>query len=443
MGAICVGLTMGWPNSSIDSDIFGLNKNYEFITSGNLQTIINGGASIGAFVPILLADNYGRRFSFFCSAVTCSIFWISVALSVNETLLSSAATFAGFGVGIYVTTSVLYVGEISSRENRGTVGAFTSFFAHFGILTVGLLALYIKLSTLALVVVIMPLTFTASIFFLMEESPYFLFKTGKVLDAKIALKNLRGTRTVLEIEDDYKSMEYFFNSEYLMEKKASSIFKKFFIPKNAKKSLIIILPLTFLSQMIGSFAMNEYLEKILKHFVPRYEYAILSSINVLSDVFCLLAIEKIGRKTLLIISIVGSAICCFMLALHKLIQKQDCQSLMKGEMLIPMLLLLAYYTVYFFGLIPLVPILAGEIFPNRVKTMACAICISLVYIAALCVQNMFELLQNKTNSCLAFSIFAILGSVGLPLILSFLPETKGKSLYEIQSELETISVMLA
>ncbi|XP_051159885.1 uncharacterized protein LOC127280713 isoform X2 [Leptopilina boulardi] len=415
LGAICMGLTIGWPNPSIDTDIFEKNKNYGFITSGNLQTIINGGASIGAFLPILIADNYGRRLSFFCSAFACSIFWISLALAVNKMFLFFAATFAGFGTGIYVTTSVLYVGEISSRENRGIVGAFNSFFVHFGILIVGLLALYIKLTTLALVIVIIPLTFMFSIFFLMEESPYFLFKIGKVLDAKITLKNLRGRRTVLEIENDYKSMECFFNSEYVKEKKTTSLFKNIFFPKNAKKSLIIILPLMCLSQMMGSYAMNEYLEKILKHYVVHYEYAILSLINVLSDCFCLLAIEKIGRKILLIISIVGSAICCFLLALNKLIQKQDCQSLMK----------------------------AGEIFPNRVKTMACGICISFIYITALSVQNIFELLKYKTNSCLAFSIFAILGSLGLPLIVSFLPETKGKSLYEIQSELDTINISFA
>lgn len=263
------------------------------------------------------------------------------------------------------------------------------------------------------------------------------------MDAKIALKNLRGTRTVLEVEQDYKSMECFFNSEYMTKKKATSVLKEFFFPQNTKKSLVIILPLMCLSQTVGGFAMNEYLEKVLKHFVPRYEYAIISSINVLSTLFCLLAIEKIGRKSLLIISIVGSAICCFLLAIYKLIEKQDCQTLLKGEMLIPVLLILAYYAVYFFGLIPLVPILAGEIFPNRVKIVACAICISLVYISAFSVQNIFELLKLQTNSCLAFSIFAILGSIGLPLIVSFLPETRGKSLYEIQSELDIISITIS
>lgn len=75
---------MGWPNPSIDADIYGQNKNDGFTDSVSFQTLLNMGACVGAFVPILVADNYGRRFSFFCSAVSCSIFWISVAIAVNE-----------------------------------------------------------------------------------------------------------------------------------------------------------------------------------------------------------------------------------------------------------------------------------------------------------------------------------------------------------------------
>lgn len=264
----------------------------------------------------------------------------------------------------------------------------------------------------------------------------------QVLDAKISLKNLRCTRTVLEVEDEYRSLENFFNSDHQTKKKTTQVLMGFFFPQSAKKSVILILPLLCLSQMMGSYAMNNYLERVLKLFVPRYEYVVLSSMNVISVGICLYTIEKIGRKPLLIISIVGSAICCLLLAIHKLIQRQDCESLIKGELVIPLVLILAYYTVYFFGLIPLLPILAGEIFPNRVKTVAAGICVSMVYVAALSVQSVYEFMKEKTNSCSAFGCFAILGSIGLPLILTFLPETKGKSLYKIQSEMDTISILM-
>ena len=249
-------------------------------------------------------------------------------------------------------------------------------------------------------------------------------------------------RSVLDVEDEYRSLENFFNSDHQSKKKTTRVLMEFFFPQSAKKSVMVVLPLLCLSQMMGSYAMNHYLERVLKHFVPRFEYVVLSSVNVISVAICLYTIEKIGRKRLLIISIVGSAICCLLLAIHKLIQRQDCQSLLKGELIIPLILILAYYAVYFFGLIPLLPILAGEIFPNRVKTVAAGICVSLVYVAALSVQSVYEFMKTKTNSCSAFGCFAILGSIGLPLIITSLPETKGKSLYQIQNEMDTISIVM-
>lgn len=86
LGAICVGLTMGWPNPSIESDIYGRNQNFGFEDSLELQTVMNFGASIGAFCPMLIADIYGRRFSFLCSGISCSIFWIFMAFAANGTV---------------------------------------------------------------------------------------------------------------------------------------------------------------------------------------------------------------------------------------------------------------------------------------------------------------------------------------------------------------------
>ena len=86
LGAICVGLTMGWPNPSIESDIYGQNKIFGFENSLELQTVLNFGASIGAFCPMLIADIYGRRFSFLCSGISCSIFWICMTSAANKTV---------------------------------------------------------------------------------------------------------------------------------------------------------------------------------------------------------------------------------------------------------------------------------------------------------------------------------------------------------------------
>ena len=109
----------------------------------------------------------------------------------------------------------------------------------------------------------------------------------------------------------------------------------------------------------------------------------------------------------------------------------------KNEIL-PVSVLCIYYSIYALGLTPVLPIVTGEIFPSQAKTAAVGICTSLVYLFAFCMQRSYETLNQRTSSCLAFATFSMLGSIALPFALTLLPETKGKSLLQIQSELENI-----
>lgn len=105
---------------------------------------------------------------------------------------------------------------------------------------------------------------------------------------------------------------------------------------------------------------------------------------------------------------------------------------------LPVAILCVYYGIYALGLTPILPIVTGEIFPSREKTTAVGICTSLMYLAAFCMQRSYEALNHRTSSCLAFTCFTVLGSAGLPFVVVLMPETKGKSLSQIQNELENI-----
>ncbi|KAG7203445.1 hypothetical protein KM043_013510 [Ampulex compressa] len=453
LGAICIGITLGWPDPELFQLVIPSLYCKEMPYDNTiLESLTNFGASIGAVVPLCLVDTLGRRISFATSGAVCTASWLTLILvnsSVIERLveqcwifgiIACAAVAGGLATGIFLTTVSLYVAEISSSANRGTVGALVTFCIYIGVLIINCLAIVPYFWILLYVMCVVSAIFLVSTTVWMVESPHFLYQRGKVLDAKLCLKALRGTERVLQIQEEFKSMERFFNAGLNVVTKPTLY--QVFHPKNTKRSIAVILPILCISQMIGGYAMDDYAEEVINIVVPHYGKILLATLDVLSVGICLYMIEKVGRKPLLMLSVFASAICCFALGIYRYVGQLQCQTV-KGHMALPVGLISVYYAVYCLGLTPILPILTGEIFPCRVKTVAVSCCMMIVYLFAVIMQRLYVLLIHKAGSCLAFAIFALLGSAGIPLALASVPETKGKSLYQIQGELAYVGVIIS
>ena len=91
------------------------------------------------------------------------------------------AVLGGFAAGIYVTTTALYVSEISLPQSRGAIGALSAFCAYVGVLFGNCLVFVTYTRILALIMACFALTFVITIPLWMVESPYYFFLRGKVI----------------------------------------------------------------------------------------------------------------------------------------------------------------------------------------------------------------------------------------------------------------------
>ncbi|KAL7304177.1 hypothetical protein TKK_0003375 [Trichogramma kaykai] len=446
LGALCVGLAIGWPGPGF-AYLYGdeHDTRLDYIDETWVESAINAGASLGSIASIFVTDAYGRRPAFMLSGCLQIAFWIGLCVSghINRIWIASSAFVAGLGVGVYAVAAVLYVAEISSTENRGLVGGAIMLSGYLGVFLMNLLGYLVDVAIVLDLMVAAPLIFCASVCCLMLESPFYLFQTGMVLEAKITLKNLRNRRSVLEIEPEYESMVVFFNSS--LAKPTGRLLLESLCPlrEELRSPLaLLVVPLLCVSQMLGVVAVSSYalllLEQVLEQ--PQAGKVVASFVDVLSIVLCLLAIQRFGRKPLLTFSIVGSGLCCLVLSVYYLASEERCltNALPKENKILPISVMCLYYAIYSLGLTPVLPIVTGEIFPSQAKSAAVGICTSLVYLVAFCMQRSYEALNQRASSCLAFASFSLLGSIGLPFAVTLLPETKGKSLLQIQNELGNI-----
>lgn len=206
----------------------------------------------------------------------------------------------------------------------------------------------------------------------------------------------------------------------------------------------LIMIILFISQMVGGYAMDEYTEKFVDELLPIYGRILLSTLDLLSIGLCVYLIEKVGRKPLLLLSISGSSASCLILAIDALIHETSYGTISDyNERVITSVIVVMYCTAYSLGLTPILPLLTGEVFPNRIKTIAVGLCISVIYLSVMINQSIFETLNAKRGMYVAFIAFSVIGSLGLFSVFLFLPETTAKSLHEIQSELDTFPIFMS
>lgn len=218
LGATCIGLTLGWPEISITYNVIIIkctDSCYDLSRDGSstIHLIINLGSCLGALVPACLVDITGRRHNFCISAIASIVFWVILGIATDnivrkiafrlhpsiytfygttfvihphfyfstllQTLMLGAAV-GGFSAGLFIVTSTMYVSEVSSPDQRGTIGSLAAFFAYLGILISTSLSTFYNHRIVTLVMGFVPICFLLTIFFWMIESPYFLYENGKV-----------------------------------------------------------------------------------------------------------------------------------------------------------------------------------------------------------------------------------------------------------------------
>lgn len=388
------------------------------------------GCIAGAAASGMLSDRFGRKKVLIAAAALFIVGSLGSAVPATFSGYIVARMIGGLGIGITSTLCPLYNAEIAPARYRGRLvalnqlatvtGIFLVYFVNSGIAGFGNDAWAINSAWrwMFAVGVLPGLLFLVLLFFV-PESPRWLIKQGRPIEALPILLKIHGEDLARQEVLDIKAS---FNQE-------NASLRQLFSP-GLRIALIVGVALAVLQQVTGINAIMYYAPEIFKETgagtnASLIQTILVGAINFLFTILALWLIDKVGRKALLLVGSALMAISLFVIGI----------AFHGGHTSGPLVLvfILVYVAAFAISLGPVVWVLLSEIFPNRIRGRATAIASMSLWAADYIVSQSFPPMLNSAGPAMTFWIFGVLSVVTFLFTWRVVPETKGKSLEEIEA----------
>ncbi|MGO4697338.1 sugar porter family MFS transporter [Paenibacillus sp. 2TAB26] len=388
------------------------------------------GCIVGAAMSGILGDRFGRKKVLIAAAILFIISSIGSAVPDTFSAFIVARIIGGIGIGITSTLCPLYNAEIAPAKYRGRLVALNQLAIVTGIFLTYFVNLWISRSGdeawgiasawrwMFGVGAIPGLLFMILLFFV-PESPRWLIKQGRAAAALPILLRIHGEELAKKEVIDIK---------HSFEQESGSI-RQLFSP-GLRIALIVGVGLAVLQQVTGINAVMYYAPEIFKATGAGTNASLIQTIlvgfiNLLFTLVALWLIDKVGRKALLLVGSASMSICLIVIGI----------AFQTGHAAGPLVLIfiLLYVASFAISLGPVVWVIMSEIFPNRIRGKATAIAAMALWAADYLVSQSFPPMLSSTGPAATFWIYGGMALLAFLFTWRVVPETKGKSLEEIEA----------
>ncbi|TNJ45843.1 sugar porter family MFS transporter [Tamlana fucoidanivorans] len=401
------------------------------------------GCVLGAVLSGFISDLLGRKKSLIIASVLFTISALGTGLADNFSFFIIYRVIGGIGIGLASTISPMYIAEVAPAKFRGRFVSINQLSIVIGILAAQivnwLIAEPIPESVLPeellhswngqtgwrimFLAELVPAILFFVLMFLIPMSPRFLIKFNKEEKALAVLKKIGGNNYAFEELNSIKST--FQNSG--AEKPSLSDFKS----SKVKRILIIGLVLAVFQQWCGINIIFNYAQEIFTaagYSVGDmlFNIVITGSVNLIFTLVAMKTVDSWGRRKLMLLGSLGLAIVYLVLGTTYYFE-------FKG---LPVLILvITAIGIYSMSLAPITWVVLSEIFPNKIRGIAMSLATFALWIACFMLTFTFPLLNEALGAYGTFYIYSGICVLGFLFILKKLPETKGKTLEEIENEI--------
>ncbi len=401
------------------------------------------GCLFGSLAAGALSDKLGRKRLLILAAVIFAVTSVGNALAHNFSIFIAWRMLGGVAIGLASSLSPMYISEVAPAQMRGKLVAINQLTIVVGVLAAQLINWWLVRNLPAGATDefiknswfgqsgwrwMFGLTAAPSVLFfigmfLVPESPRWLAKNGRAEEAQAILKKIGGEAYAAAATAEIQST--------LASEEIQHVRFRDLLEPGMRKVLVLGVGLAVFQQWCGINSIFNYAEEIFR--AAGYDISTVlkniawtGSVNLLFTFVALGTVDRAGRRPLMLLGAAGLAVIYTVMGFC---YAQHVQGL-------PVLLLvLAAIGCYAMSLAPVTWVVISEIFPNRIRGAAMSVAVSALWIACFLLTYTFPILNAKLGPAGTFWLYAAICVAGFLFIFAKLPETKGKTLEQIEKDL--------
>lgn len=385
----------------------------------------------GAMFAGFLSDRFGRRKVLFACALLYAISGLLSAIPQTFWQFLAARAISGLGIGASSMICPVYIAELAPAEKRGRLGSLFQ----MGIVVGIFLTLFINAWIQGLgdttwkteygwrwmlAMEVLPAVFLTAFLFITPESPRWLLKENREDEARSILVSVAGAK---HAEQEIAAVRK------VLAQEEGSFFELF--SSRLRKPLVLAVMLMAISQLSGINAIMYYSTKIFATAGEEEKMAftlsaIIGVVNVLFTFVALFLVDRAGRRPLLILGLAVQFVALVTTGWFF-------HTGQGGTLLLSAILV--FIAAFAMALGPIPWIVCSEIFPTRIRGRAMSVATFVIWSTCFLVAQTFPMLNDSPaiGPAKTFWVYGGFSLLGLVLVIALLPETKGKTLEEIEA----------
>ncbi len=424
------GLLVGYDTGVVSGALLFVKKDFGGLSSFQeelVTSLLLVGAVVGALVAGRVADLVGRRLTVLITAVVFIVGVLLAAFTPTYPVLLAARVVIGLAVGSASMVVPLYIGEVVPPRVRGglvslnqlaiTSGILVSYLVDYGLSGTANWRLMFGLAAIPAVLLFVGMLFQ-------KESPHWLIRQDRIDEARTVLARVRDSD---DIEAEIRDVQE------VTRKQAGT---RELLSPSVRPLLMVGVLLAVFQQITGINTVIYYAPSLLQGAGFGNSAALLANVvngavNVGMTIVAVRLLDRVGRRPLLLSGTVGMAVGMIITALSFL----GGSTLHGGLAIVAVLGLLIYTGSFAIGLGPVFWLLIAEIYPLRIRGAAMSVATMANWGANFVVTVSFLTLLNAIDGVGVFFLFGFLTLIALGYFWRKVPETKGRSLQEIEHQL--------
>ncbi|XP_053204136.1 facilitated trehalose transporter Tret1-like [Panonychus citri] len=428
MGSMGIGTAIAYSSTALP----GMKQpsSQLLLTSTSLQSwfasILALSALFGGIFAGQSIEKFGRRLTLMLISVPFIAGWLLIAYSTRVDVLLAGRVLTGFASGCCTLACNIYISEIVPTSRRGLIGSGFQLFVAVGIVISYIVGNYVSWPWHAVIATIYPLGMLAIIGAL-HETPTWLSNNGRH-DAAIAsyvfFRSTHPESAPIIMKDESTQSDGCLNT--FSSYKNPSIYKPF----------LLCMFLMFAQQFSGINAVTFYTVDIFHSSGSTIDdnlaTILIGLIQTVATLIGCILTDRLGRRILLFISGIIMGLALFILTLYYYLSSSQGTSFSQSFGWMPLVALAIYTSAFALGYGPLPWLLMSELLPNQVKGSASGIATAFNWFCCFIVAKEFVPFEDLVGKAGTFGTFGAICIFSAFILGWKLPETKGKSLEEIQ-----------